>query len=56
VFLTKDNVVKLGDLGSACTSGTLQVFKTKAGTPMYLAPEIVRDRDYDYKIDVWGLG
>ncbi|KAI9033033.1 kinase-like domain-containing protein [Hyaloraphidium curvatum] len=30
--------------------------KTLAGTPFYLAPEIVRGRPYDSKVDLWSLG
>ena len=29
---------------------------TRVGTPLYLAPELVQNRPYDYKIDVWALG
>lgn len=26
------------------------------GTPLYLAPELVQNRAYDYKIDIWAIG
>jgi NIMA (never in mitosis gene a)-related kinase len=26
------------------------------GTPLYLAPEIIRSEKYDHKADIWGLG
>lgn len=29
---------------------------SRVGTPLYLAPEIVKHRPYDYKIDMWALG
>ena len=29
---------------------------TGIGTPQYLSPEICRQRKYDYKSDIWGLG
>lgn len=29
---------------------------SRVGTPLYLAPEIIRYEKYDYKADVWGLG
>ena len=29
---------------------------TRVGTPLYLAPELVKQKPYDYKIDVWALG
>mmetsp|Transcript_7643 Transcript_7643/g.8776 ORF Transcript_7643/g.8776 Transcript_7643/m.8776 type:complete len:373 (-) Transcript_7643:546-1664(-) len=30
--------------------------KTKCGTPLYIAPEIVRDEEYNFKCDIWSLG
>lgn len=29
---------------------------SRVGTPLYLAPEIIRYEKYDYKADIWGLG
>lgn len=29
---------------------------TRVGTPLYLAPELVLNKPYDSKIDVWALG
>lgn len=26
------------------------------GTPLYMAPELIKDVDYDEKVDVWALG
>ena len=36
------------------TSGDLDV--SKVGTPLYLAPELIREDTYSFKIDVWSLG
>lgn len=30
--------------------------ENRAGTPLYLAPEIIKLKPYDYKVDIWGLG
>lgn len=30
--------------------------ESRAGTPLYLAPEIIKLKPYDYKVDIWGLG
>lgn len=29
---------------------------TKVGTPLYLAPELIKQQPYDFKIDIWALG
>jgi serine/threonine protein kinase len=28
----------------------------RVGTPLYLAPELVKHQPYDYKIDIWAVG
>jgi len=30
--------------------------ETVVGTPMYLAPEMIRKKKYGYKVDVWAIG
>ena len=45
IFLTKGNMVKLGDFGIAkMLSNTNQMVKTMVGTPYYLSPEIVEGK------------
>lgn len=47
----------LGDFGvSRVLEGTMEMARTKIGTPYYMAPEIFRDRPYSYPSDVWALG
>jgi len=42
IFLTKGNLVKLGDFGIAkMLNTTNQMVKTMVGTPYYLSPELV---------------
>ena len=55
MFLTKDGMVKLGDLNvsKVAKSGILQ---TQTGTPYYASPEVWQDKPYDNKSDIWSLG
>lgn len=53
----KDNTIKMGDFGIArVLSCTREKAKTVVGTPYYLSPEIIENRPYSFKSDVWSLG
>jgi NIMA (never in mitosis gene a)-related kinase 1/4/5 len=57
VFLMKSGMIKLGDFGiSKVLSNTVEKARTMVGTPYYLSPEIVENRPYSFKSDVWSLG
>ena len=48
--------VKIADFGLATQFQEGQKFKEKIGSPIYMAPEILRSEAYDMKIDIWGVG
>ena len=57
IFLTKENKIKIGDLGVAKILDDFENFVTsKVGTPYYLSPEVCEDRPYNFKSDIWSLG
>ena len=57
VFLTKTNVVKLGDFGIAkVLDSTLEQANTVVGTPYYMSPEVCENKPYDLKSDLWAMG
>ena len=57
LFITKDRHIKIGDLGvSAFTSGMNDLHYTRVGTPLYISPELVKQKPYDYKTDIWSFG
>lgn len=57
IFLTKENTIKLGDFGIATVlSNTLEKAKTIIGSPYYLSPEIIDNKPYNMKTDIWSLG
>jgi serine/threonine protein kinase len=55
MLLTRDWTLKLTDFGEARArnmGGTM----TTVGTPIYIAPEVMRGDHYDEKADTWSYG
>ena len=53
ILLTKDDHAKLCDFGFAAI---LEYRSTLCGTYEYMAPEMIQEKPYDYKVDIWALG
>lgn len=57
MFLTKDDHIKIGDLGVAkLLNQTANMAHTIVGTPYYLSPELCEEKPYNNKSDIWSLG
>eukprot|EP01090_Pellita_catalonica_P019897 TRINITY_DN6903_c0_g1_i3.p1 TRINITY_DN6903_c0_g1~~TRINITY_DN6903_c0_g1_i3.p1 ORF type:complete len:917 (+),score=143.65 TRINITY_DN6903_c0_g1_i3:288-3038(+) len=55
VFVTNDNVAKIGDFGTAAQSA-YKVGKREVDNPFWLAPEVMRGEEYTPKSDVYSYG
>lgn len=53
-----DSPIKLVDFGFAAVENeqTRKPSRYLCGTPGYMAPEVIRDRSYTTKVDIWALG
>lgn len=56
IFLTKKNIIKIGDFGISRVLNSSEFAKTMIGTPYYMSPECFGSRAYDFKSDIWSLG
>ena len=57
IFLTLDKKLKIGDFGvSKVLSRTSGLASTRAGTSIYMAPEIHGGEMYNMMADLWSLG
>ncbi|OCH88656.1 kinase-like protein [Obba rivulosa] len=56
VFLDESNTVKLGDFGLSKALAQASFANTYVGTPYYMSPELMQEKAYDSKSDIWSLG
>jgi cell cycle serine/threonine-protein kinase CDC5/MSD2 len=58
LFLSEDMQIKIGDFGLAThVSGDDDRRRTLCGTPNYMAPEILNNKDgHSFEVDTWALG
>ncbi|EIN11156.1 kinase-like protein [Punctularia strigosozonata HHB-11173 SS5] len=59
VFLSDAGEVKLGDFGlskALSAAGPASFASTYVGTPYYMSPELMQEKAYDSKSDIWSLG
>tara|TARA_Y100001958_G_C21224429_1_gene549790 strand:+ start:32 stop:1312 length:1281 start_codon:yes stop_codon:yes gene_type:complete len=56
ILLDYQNNIKLTDFDFAKIINDDNLFKTICGTPLYMAPEIIKYKKYNNKSDLWSLG
>lgn len=56
VGLTSLPMLKLADFGFARSLPSTSLAETLCGSPLYMAPEILRYEKYDAKADLWSVG
>ncbi|CAI0469843.1 unnamed protein product [Linum tenue] len=49
-------LLKIGDFGFARSLTHNELAKTLCGSPLYMAPEIIQNKKYDAKADLWSVG
>ena len=52
----EDSELAIVDLGFATFEKDYKNLFVRCGTPGYVAPEILHDKDYDCKVDVFSVG
>uniref|UniRef100_A0A3P9IZ44 non-specific serine/threonine protein kinase n=1 Tax=Oryzias latipes TaxID=8090 RepID=A0A3P9IZ44_ORYLA len=57
IFLTKTDLIKLGDYGLAKKlDSEFSMAETCVGTPYYMSPELCQGAKYNFKSDIWAMG
>lgn len=53
----KNNLnIKITDFGFACFFKPGEGRKEVLGSPLYMAPEIIKEQPYDNRVDIWSMG
>lgn len=56
ILLTHDNHIKITDFGMSKASDSNSPLTTLCGSVEYCAPEILHDKPYNEKVDIWSAG
>ena len=58
IFICDDGTVKIIDFGCSFKIKVLdkETDKLQIGTPHYMAPELVKQKRYNHKVDIWSVG
>lgn len=56
ILIDYNNVLKICDFGFVKENNENILFDTLCGSPIYMAPEILKYKKYDSKVDLWSMG
>ncbi|TNJ30039.1 Kinase, NEK [Giardia muris] len=56
ILIGEGDRIKVMDFGISRESATFMIANTTMGTPSYLAPEVLQDKPFSTKSDIWALG
>lgn len=57
ILVSSNNIIKLCDFGFArVVTQSTQMLTSIKGTPLYMAPELVEEKPYNYSVDLWSFG
>jgi len=56
ILIDKNNVCKIADFGFARYKDQDKLLETMCGSPLYMAPEIIKHQHYSMKADIWSVG
>jgi len=56
ILIDKNNVCKIADFGFARYKEEDKLLKTMCGSPLYMAPEIIKKQHYTESADIWSVG
>jgi len=57
ILLNTNGAIKIADFGYAAQLTSEKLKRTTiVGTPYWMAPELIRGQEYNFKVDIWSLG
>ena len=56
ILMSDAGIIKITDFGFARYFDNELLIQTVCGSPLYMAPEIMKNKKYDYKSDLWSVG
>ena len=56
ILLSEDGYAKLGDFGIGIQMKDEEYRTSKKGSPYWMSPQVILNRNYDMKTDIWSLG
>jgi len=56
IYINAEGEIKIGDFGWALHNPKNLTSNQIVGTPVYMAPEMLKSEDYNQSVDIWSLG